>query len=248
MNRISLRAAFVCAIIGFALFLLLFISLSNRPAGAASIKPSDVLDLKNWYITLPTHEKATPDTVRGLIGYENQPYFYAEGNAVVFRTPVDGAHTKNSKYPRTELREMTDGKLASWSTTSGVHTMEVTESINAIPVKKPEIVSAQLHDKSDDVALIHLSGNKLRVKYADGKKFADLDTDYKLGTVFTVKMEASNGQLKVWYNGQLKATIAAKSTGCYYKAGDYLQSNPSKGDSPKLMGEVRIYKLKVTHS
>ena len=37
------------------------------------------------------------------------------------------------------------------------------------------------------------------------------------------------------------------TTGCYFKAGCYTQSNESKGDKPESYGEVVIYKLVVEH-
>lgn len=216
---------------------------------AATLRPSDVLYLNDFYITLPTNKISNPDIYgsksgQTLVGYENKPYFYAEGDSVVFRAPVDGAHTKNSKYTRSELREMQDGKLAKWSTTKGTHTMEVEEAImETAKGEKPELVSAQLHGAKDDIVLIHYSDKtkQLVAKYDDTKKFV-IDPAYKIGTKFTIKMVASNGKVQVFYNGQLKGAVLAKDSGSYWKAGTYSQA---KGSG---WSEVRIYKLKVTHS
>jgi poly(beta-D-mannuronate) lyase len=42
--------------------------------------------------------------------------------------------------------------------------------------------------------------------------------------------------------------IPAKNKGCYFKAGAYTQSNPSKGDKVDAYSEVWIYKVDVTHT
>ena len=84
--------------------------------------PMDVLGTRAWYLTLPTKVKATPDTVKvpELLTYADDWFrLNAAGDGVVFTAPTDGATTKNSRNPRSELREMSaDGKTpAAWSST-----------------------------------------------------------------------------------------------------------------------------------
>lgn len=214
---------------------------------AAAPKPGDILELKNWYLGLPTGSKGDPDNVyQPKLDSYTSKYFFVRDNSVIFRTPVNGVTTSGSQYPRTELREMNGAKKAAWNTGKGTHTMEIDQSINKIPVKKPEIVAGQLHGTSDDLFLLHLSGKRLRIKYDDGQKYKDIDTNYKLGTRFTVKFVIQNNQAKIYYNGVHKATVPAKSSTAYFKAGSYAQSNPSKGDKTGET-EVQIYKLKVSH-
>ena len=76
---------------------------------------------------------------------------------------------------------------------------------------------------------IHLSGQNLRVKYADGQKFVDLDPNYKLGTMFNVKIESAGGRVKVWYNGQQKADLPISSATSYFKAGVVREQQPEQG-------------------
>jgi poly(beta-D-mannuronate) lyase len=76
-------------------------------------KPSENFDLLDWYITLPTD--LNKDLKADIIyekplsgGFELKPLFYtgADGG-MVFACPNVGAKTsKNTKYARTELREM----------------------------------------------------------------------------------------------------------------------------------------------
>ena len=102
-------------------------------------RPGDVLDLRNWYLTSPTGVAGDPDTVHqpDLTTYSS-PYFALNdaGDGVVFSAPVDGTTTKNSRYARSELREMNGAEEAAWSTTSGVHTLVVTQAVTRLPEAK----------------------------------------------------------------------------------------------------------------
>jgi hypothetical protein len=217
--------------------------------------PAQVLDLENWRLALPT------DTVRkGVADQIDQPelsafthsaYFYITGDAsgVVFRAHAGGATTKGSKYPRSELREMTDDGQdeAAWSNTSGKHTMAVTETINHLPSAKPELVAAQIHDDDDDIIMVRLEKNRLFIE-AGGKNVGDLDTNYQLGTKFTVKIVAEKGHMSVFYNDIMKVDYYKPASELYFKAGCYTQSNTSKGDAADAYGEVIIHALSVSHS
>jgi len=138
--------------------------------------------------------------------------------------------------------------LASWSTTSGTHTMVVKEAITHLPVVKPHVVAGQIHDSADDVVMIRLEDKYLFVE-GGGNDLGELDPSYTLGTTFTIKMVAENGDIQIYYNdmNSPKVSVARDASGCYFKAGVYTQSNPSKGDEPTAYGEVIIYDLSVTH-
>ncbi|MBZ9611657.1 polysaccharide lyase family 7 protein [Rheinheimera maricola] len=76
-------------------------------------KPSENFDLLDWSLTLPTDlnkdKKADIVYERALAdGFELKPFFYtAEDGGMVFACPNEGAKTSsNTKYARTELREM----------------------------------------------------------------------------------------------------------------------------------------------
>lgn len=78
-----------------------------------SKKPSENFDLKSWYLTLPTdlNEDKKADIIYESplsAGFELKPLFYtATDGGMVFACPNKGAKTsKNTKYARTELREM----------------------------------------------------------------------------------------------------------------------------------------------
>jgi poly(beta-D-mannuronate) lyase len=212
-----------------------------------------VLDLTNWKLTLPidTPHAGSPDEIRQpeLATFADAAYFHVAGSAVVFTAPIQGATTSGSGYPRSELREMANGGKdnASWSSTSGSHSMTVTEAITHTPVVKPHVVAAQIHDASDDVVMVRLEGKHLFVEH-DGTNLGDLDVNYQLGAYFTVRITATGGQVTVDYNGVPKVHYQAAGSGWYFKAGAYTQSNLSKGDAAGAYGEVAIKGLTVTHS
>ena len=220
------------------------------PATSAA-RPGDVLDLRNWYLTLPTGAAGDPDTVHqpDLATY-NSPHFALNDarDGVVFTAPVDGTTTRNSRYARSELREMNGGEEAAWSNTSGVHTLVVTQAVTRLPEAKPEAVTAQIHDGSDDVVQIRLEGQRLLAQYDDGAQQVDLDPHYALGTRYTVTLTAAEGRVQVRYNDQPPVELPLGGTGWYFKAGAYVQSNTTTGDRPPASAQVVIYALTTTHN
>lgn len=225
-------------------------------ASAACSYPAQVLNLADWKQTLPTGSSKSPTEIKqALLGtFSVDPYFRTSSScdSVIFRAPVNGVTTSGSGYPRSELREMKNGgkDLASWSTTSGTHTMIIDEAITAVPKVKKHVVAGQIHDADDDVIVIRLEYPKLFIDI-NGKAGPTLDANYVLGKRFVVKFVASGGKINVYYNDGNKPayTLDKKSSGNYFKAGAYTQSNCSKEKSCESSnyGEVAIYNLLVQH-
>ncbi|SDD80634.1 polysaccharide lyase family 7 protein [Actinokineospora iranica] len=220
--------------------------------------PAQVLDLANWKVTLPVDNPDKEDvqpleiTQPQLDDYTLDPWFVTGENCdgVRFRAPVNGVTTRNSRNPRSELREMKGSRLASWSATSGKHTMVIDQAITELPKRRPHVVAGQIHDASDDVAVFRLEGRKLWLTNGDTTNHRLITDDYVLGTRFVAKFEVSGGEVRAFYNGRLVDTIDADFTGGYFKAGAYTQANcgnskPCDGDN---FGQVTIYGLAVTHS
>jgi hypothetical protein len=226
------------------------------PASAACSYPAQVLDLANWKQTLPTGSSSSPTeiTQTKLATFSVSPYFQANAvcSGVTFRAPVNGVTTSGSGYPRSELREMTNGGAsnASWATNSGAHSMFIDQAITAVPKTKKHVVAGQVHNSSDDVIVIRLEYPKLFVDI-NGKTGPTLDANYVLGKRFTVQFIAASGQIKIYYNGNSTPvyTLSKSGSGNYFKAGAYTQSNCSKETdcSSSNFGEVVIYNLQVKH-
>ena len=213
--------------------------------------PSKVLNLKNWKITLPVNKSGSKKPVEisqpELAEFSHEKHFFVhKKGGVVFRAHCTSVTTKNSKYPRSELREMNGPKRASWDTDKGTHTMEIVQAVTALPKVKKHIVCAQIHDEEDDLIMIRLEDKKLFVE-SKGRKIRTLNYNYELNTIFSVKISVQNDIIKVYYNDLLKMEKEMPAKGCYFKAGCYTQSNSDKGDGPDSFGEVIIYDLKVSH-
>lgn len=230
----------------------------GSPSAQASCSyPAQILDLTSWKETLPTGSSGSPTEIKQptLATFLTNPFFQPTSgcDGVTFRAPVNGVTTSGSGYPRSELREMTANgtELASWSTTSGTHTMYIDQAITAVPQTKKHVVAGQIHDSEDDVIVIRLEYPKLFVDI-NGNDGPVLDSNYQLGKRFTVKFEAGNGQIRIYYNGNPSPayTLNKKGSGNYFKAGAYTQSNCSKESScdGNNYGEVNIYKLTLGHS
>lgn len=218
--------------------------------------PADLLNLTNWKETLPTGSSGSPTEITqpGLATYSNDPYFTlnAARDAVQFRAPVNGVTTSGSSYPRSELREMTSNGTAnaSWSATSGTHTLVVKEAFTHLPNTKPELVGAQIHDAGDDITVFRLEGSSLYITHGDTTHYKLVTSGYQLGTPFEAEYVVSGGQIKAYYNGTLQTTIAYTGSGNYFKAGAYTQANCSNSSpcSSTNYGETNIYSVTVTHS
>jgi len=227
---------------------------SGADAGTGPQLPADVLDLAAWKLTLPTGDEGSPTEILQpeLATFELEPYFHLDEarDAVVLRAHAGGVTTENSSYPRCELREMESGGAdeAAWSTSTGAHTMTITQAITHLPEVKPHVVAGQVHDAEDDVVMIRLEGANLFVE-GGGEDLGTLDASYTLGTPFTVKIEAQAGHIRVFYEDLVTPSVDIERDveDCYFKAGAYTQSSPERGDDADAYGEVVIYDLTVTH-
>jgi hypothetical protein len=223
--------------------------------------PSQVLNLSNWYLTLPTplgQTSGDPDTVHqpALASYSSQ-YFAVANGAVQFTAPVGGAHTANSAYPRSELREMTNNgqTQASWASTVGDNVMTINQAVEKLPPVKPQVVMGQIHDSSNDIIEIvadgsngHLTDPAIKVRFKGSSQSTPVITSVTLGQFFTIKIEATGGVITVYGNGVLTHTFSYSGSGLYFKAGAYTQSNPSKGDQSTAVGQTEIRALTATHT
>ena len=220
----------------------------------ASCRPSDIIDLSRWKLTLPIGAQGSPKEVEpaSLTSFISEPYFSptSDCTAVQFRAPVNGVTTKGSKNPRSELREMApDGSPASWSSSSGTHTMVLDEAFERLPEGRPALVGAQIHDDKDDITVFRLEGSNLYLTDGDNPHYKLITDSYQLGTRYQGAFEVSNNTVKAYYNGQLVASLPKTFSNAYFKAGAYTQANCSNASScdQNNYGETAIYGIKLSH-
>lgn len=219
--------------------------------------PADVLDLRNWKLTLPVGAAGKPTEVLqpALRTASHSRWFHTStaGAGVLFAAPVNGVTTSGSKNPRSELREMTaSGGQAAWSSTSGTHTLRVVEAFTRLPDGKPHVVGAQIHDAANDITVFRCEGSSLYVTKGNDPHYKLVTSTYTLGTPFEAKFVVSGGIVRAYFNGNLVAAIAQRFTGAYFKAGCYTQANPSNIAanlvSTDNYGEVEVFELAVSHA
>lgn len=225
---------------------------------SSSCIPSQVLDLTNWYLTLPlANEKGDEaETVRQpeLASFTHTTHFFTNDvqDAVVFSSFAGGFTTPNSKNTRSELREMNGKTLAKWNVSSGKHTMQYSGKVIKIPDVLPSVVIGQIHDGSDDVIEVRCwrpkenSGLVIDV-FHDSKVYGVLDANYDLGKLYTIKIFAGQGKINVFYNDMdtPKIKISSKAKNCYFKVGCYLQN--CKRIPAHEFAQVCVHDVMVKH-
>jgi Alginate lyase len=213
------------------------------------VYPSQILNLTNWALMLPTGKVGKPEMVRVLANYEHPAYFHANhfNSAVAFIANAGGVNSIGSQYARSELRELIDGVNAAWSMNEGTHQMTATESIHVLPPIRPQVVVAQIHDYDGGLLAVRLTANTLYVQTKVGKFI--LEPNYTLGTEFTVRILAANSMIQVFYNdtSEPQVTVSSTSERNYFKIGAYIQSNVAKGEDPDAYSEVWVRSLDVKH-
>ena len=220
--------------------------------------PGALLDLSAWKLTLPVEgarEVSQPELAR----FSRPGSFEVVEDAVVFTAPCGGDTTRTSRYPRCELREMRPGGRvpAAWSTATGRHEMALTGAVLALPPRKPQVVLAQIHDERDDVIEVVADGLAraghvvIGVRWRGRLSPDPLDGDYRLGATYDLRVLAEGGAVTVSYrrDGSARSDVAkVAAERCYFKAGCYTQSNPSRGDAPDAVGRTAIRTLTVEHA
>lgn len=211
--------------------------------------PADLFGL-NWKVTL---ESGSDIAQPKLATYSDANFRLNEaGTGVQMRVHFGGGTTPNSNNPRCELREMTpDGMgLASWSTTSGRHSLRTELTVDALAASRPHSVLSQIHNDSDDVTVFRLEGSSLWLTNANSTHGFNLTDSFEPGR-HVIGFDVENGVVSYFFDGMVPSfTLKSKATGCYFKAGTYLQANSKTDPSGKTSeySQVTLYKVTVTHS
>ena len=222
--------------------------------------PSAILDLSNWYLTLPIGEPKNALNIFNpeLLTYSNDKYFSVneDGDAICFRSFSGGATTKGSHNPRSELREMVGKEKACWSTTEGEHVMTFTGCTNKLPTTRPSTVIGQVHRGKDDVIEIRCWVPPRRTApildvFHDNIIYGTLKNNYALGDRYEIKVVASNGKIHVYCDDMAtpKVSVDANYDTCFFKVGSYIQCNPVLHQARlDEWTESFVYSVDICHS
>lgn len=221
------------------------------PGPVTGTHPSNKLSLANWTIMLPTGSQGDPDNEYVIGRSIANTVFVRADDGVVFRTPANGNHSPNSKYSRTEARQMLDANWtkAAWSS-SGDHSLQLDLAIDASHLStRKRINGMQIHDGGDDVCqIMRHESQGLGLMHNDGNSWVSIDPNYTDGTRFLCKIHALNNRLIVHYNGVKKVDIAKTGSGWYWKWGCYLQSGGASefNEANNAYGEVVVWSYVAT--
>lgn len=213
--------------------------------------PETSIALTHWKLTLPVTKDGTvagPGNAVDMIvlqGLSVPPYFTVTPDSISFRAPTDGATTKGSHYPRSELREMDgEGEEYQWVLEQG-GTLSATLQVDELPKttkgKAGAIVIGQIHGPDDELCRLYYDNGSLY--FVDDKagkagketKFvlkssAGKSAKIPLGEQFSYEIDANSERLKVSVSyGDITYTatdpISAFWPGkeLYFKAGLYVQ-------------------------
>ncbi|KAJ3221942.1 hypothetical protein HK099_002946, partial [Clydaea vesicula] len=187
----------------------------------------------------------------------------------VMHTPVwfDGAVTSaGSDYLRTELRQE-----ANWNALLGYQSLTVLQSINIASQNGVFVgqILAEYNGKHSPVLYVALKPNTANPSTYDLKAFVNefnqnsekintssfmLKSNYKLGTTYEIKIRIAQGEVNIFYNGELKTKdyntkfAANIFSNVYFKTGSYGQTKRADDASiNNQVSQIRIYKLEVSN-
>ena len=232
-----------------------------RPHLSTSVAPGGNFDLSHWSLQLPIGSSGSPDTIppaqlEGASGFQDS-YFYTNktDGGMEFWDPENGVTTANSKYPRSELREMdSSGQDANWFPNGTTNTLSASLKVVKVP---DHVCVGQIHLGSGGSTkpLLELYYHKdgslvlgIEQTPAGGNQITYPVGNASLGTKFSYTIGLSNSTISLSVNGGAAQTWQMSSTfngyGMYFKAGDYDQS---VGSSSSVGATVEFYSLNVAH-
>ncbi|MEV4280432.1 polysaccharide lyase family 7 protein [Actinoplanes xinjiangensis] len=226
-----------------------------------SLPPGGNFDLSVWSLQLPTGSPGSPDTIsparlKGAGGYTNPSFFWTDSNdgSMTFWAPEKGVTTPNSKYARSELREMNpNGSAANW-TLAGNHTLSAQLRIVSV-TKNVAVGQVKLGTggtSTKPLAELYYRPNGDIFFGTQNSPDASGQTLHKVGTValgvkWTYVINVNGNRINLTVNGtKTSYTIpsAFNPYRQYFKAGSY---NQSSSESTTNGAKVKFYSLTVKH-
>ena len=230
----------------------------------------------HWKLQIPELQDGSDTKIKEVgkgtgISFDNysSEYFYYDDSdsAFVFNTPVSAPKTVNTKYARSELREMMgDDKTVNWDW-NGRHCLDVEEAVTKIPANGTVMV-CQVHgiypngDNGPVPLKVIYEGNKKRLAItykAHPQSYEDQKIYYfdevELNQKFTISIQIidGTGYVSISSNGisqKYEYSYNPVTTGWidfynYFKAGNYIQD--CEDNSENAGSTVKMYNINVTH-
>ncbi len=223
--------------------------------------PGKNFDLSHFQLQLPIADGTNVKTITSaqLATYTSDYFYTATDGAMTFWCPVTGAHTANTEYPRSELRETAVG--GDWQI-SGKHSLTARFKVTKTPPGNKGMIIGQVHgNKTDGTAevlkLEWMTSNAIIASVEENNSPATQQNlplgNYTLGSEYTYLIQLENSTLTVTIQddqGGSKSitspyTAASwKEDTYYFKLGDYVQVNTGADTDG---GRVSFYSFTITH-
>ena len=211
------------------------------------------VDLSRWKLTIPETKDGKVVEIRppALATYSSKYFDRLPDGSLRFRCWHGGGTTSGSSNPRSELRERVgDDPEGYWAAGKGRHVMEFSGQVNRLTKVKPHVVLGQVHDEDDDVCVWRVEADKLWLTRGDDPHGYLVDSAFQLGKPYTCRYEINAGNYAFFYNGQKVPYTLRATAKSYFRAGNYLQSNPktAPSESTTEYSEVILTAVRVEHS
>ena len=181
----------------------------------------------------------------------------SDGRGFRLRVPVTGARTSGSQFPRTEYRELNaDGTNAGWTPADGkTRTFACVYRVLHLPAQDPQTTLFQIHNVDTEVVTIRADAGSIRIRKNGSSLTPYPIPTYGMGTDFTANVRVTGGAgatVRIQINGVTAhefpfTDLNIGPTGVFYfKAGNYLQANPTTVSDPNEYGEVELRDIVTT--
>ena len=195
----------------------------------------------HWKLQIPELQDGSDTKIKEVgkgtgISFDNysSEYFYYDDSdsAFVFNTPVSAPKTVNTKYARSELREMMgDDKTVNWDW-NGRHCLDVEEAVTKIPANG-RVMVCQVHGiyPNGDNGPVPLNQKfTISIQIIDGTGYVSI---------------SSNGISQKYEYSYNPVTTGWIDFYNYFKAGNYIQD--CEDNSENAGSTVKMYNINVTH-
>lgn len=217
------------------------------------------LDWSKWSLTVPVEgSKGVAETVTPARPYAPWVRVGSDGS-VTFMAASDGATTRGSQYPRSELREqLTSGDNRDNWTSDQTATLSGELAVEKVPESTEKLIFAQIHGYNGDdsdigplVMLYYVRGEiqiVVRAQPTDDEQTRTVAATIPLGQRFSYEIAVRDRDLRISVDGKTAVDTRISDdwddVGLYFKAGAYVQSNQH---SPVETGETRYFGLTTQH-
>ena len=231
---------------------------SQNPALDPNVVPGKNFDLSRWVLQLPLSDGASVEQITDLSDYTSIYFYTGTDGAMTFWCPENGAHTPNTHYARSELRERPSG--GDWAII-GTHTLTAQFKVTKITTTKGTIVG-QIHGNATggtaEILKLEWTYQNTIVASVENNTNPSEQIDHVMGSYalgellsYTIKLQDSTLFVSVT---DAKGTTKSYSTPYtasswtndkyYFKLGDYVQANTGgSADGAR----VAFYSFNVEH-